>query len=192
MFVPDAAMDAMPGCASGCRYVVAGVGTEGQCGAKGAHWGCGVGLPAAGCLRVCLSASATATSRFKINRRGVAVAEGDHAGMAFTATMLRTSLVKPLTCVLSRALSSLIWSMILFIGFAVILDRSVIFQFILSSNVWVNMFYRAENCNSIAGLIPLFSRSFRVMNRVACSRLERGLCVVDVDSLVGTADALGY
>lgn len=103
---PDAATAAMLGHADGCKYVGTGVDTRGGRGAGDTRRTCGVVFAAAYCLVVFQSATAAATSRFDINGRGVAVAEGVHVGVIFATTMLGTSLESFTTWHWSRVLSS--------------------------------------------------------------------------------------
>lgn len=67
------------------------------CSARGAYRDCGVYLPDACCLGVCLSVAAAPNSQSEISERAVAVAGGVHAGVSLASTVLRNSLVRSTT-----------------------------------------------------------------------------------------------
>lgn len=87
-----------------------------------------MGLPSAFCLGVCLSAAAAATDGSETNEKGVTVAGGVHVGVILTVIVLHTSLVRSSTWVWSWALSSLYWSMTLFVWSAWMLVRVIILE----------------------------------------------------------------
>lgn len=68
-------------------------------------------------------------------------------------------------------LSFVIWSITLCIISTWTLDKTCIHWSITYFIFWVNIFCRTVNYGSIADLIPSSSRSFRLLNRVAWSRL---------------------
>lgn len=141
----DTATVVILGRAGVCKFVETGVGAEAGCSARYMRRGCGVGLPAVCCLGVCLSAAAAANSASEIYRKRVAVIGGVHVGVDLAANPLCTSLVRSDTCVLSWALSFLIWSMVGFMVYAVMLDKVAIFRFIVSFMCWLNIFCRGVN-----------------------------------------------
>lgn len=98
VLAPDATTVAILGLLSGCECVRFGMGAGAERRDCVVHRGCGVGFPAAYCLRFCLFTAAAITAESEISRRGVAVLEGVHEGVVFAANVLRTSLVKYVTC----------------------------------------------------------------------------------------------
>lgn len=81
--------------------------------------------------------------------------------------------------------------MVQFIASAVIVDRVIILQFIMSSICWVNMLCSPVKITSIASWIASFSRPFMVLNKVAWSSLgECSVLSVMISSGVGLAASL--
>lgn len=94
VLAPDTATLAMLRHAGRCEYIRVRVGVGATRGAMGEGSGCGVGLSAVSCLELCLVAAAVAISRSEVNGRGVNIAGELYVGVAFAATVLRTSLVR--------------------------------------------------------------------------------------------------